>query len=62
MKSQSGRAADSSCEPETQEDPWAKLDPAARKKAERHLYMLYAAMIILGLLPFILFLIFRKSS
>lgn len=44
-----------------QEDPWEKLSKPERKKAERNLYILYAVMTLLVILPFVMFFVFRKS-
>jgi phosphotransferase system glucose/maltose/N-acetylglucosamine-specific IIC component len=43
-----------------QEDPWEKLSESERKKAERHLFMLYAVMIAFAILPFVLFYFFFR--
>ena len=42
------------------EDPWQQLSPEARKRAERHLIILYIAMGIMVVAPFIFFYFFRK--
>jgi len=45
---------------DSQDDPWAELSPEQRKRAQRHLWILYAAMIIMGILPFIAFFLLRN--
>jgi hypothetical protein len=42
-----------------QNDPWSRLSPVERKRAERHLLILYASMVILIVFPFIFFMVFR---
>lgn len=42
------------------EDPWQKLSPEERKRAERHLIILYVAMGLMVVLPFVFFILFRK--
>ncbi len=44
----------------TPEDPWQKLTPAEKKRAERHLILLYVAMILMVISPFIVFFFFKK--
>lgn len=42
------------------EDPWEKLSPEERKKAERHLFILYVFMGLMVVTPFIVFFILKK--
>jgi len=44
---------------ESKEDPWSKLSPEERKRAERHLYILYAVMIAFAVLPILLFFLLK---
>lgn len=44
-----------------EEDPWEKLSDDERKKAERHLKILYGVMILFVILPFIVFFLTRRS-
>jgi hypothetical protein len=42
------------------EDPWQQLTPEARKRAERHLLILYVVMGTMVVAPFVFFYFFRK--
>lgn len=42
------------------EDPWAKLSPEEKKKAERHLLILYISMGLMVIAPFIVFFILKN--
>lgn len=44
----------------TPEDPWEKLSPEERKRAERHLVILYVVMGLMVVVPFVFFYFFRK--
>ena len=51
------KAAD---EPYEIEDPWAKLSPEEKKKAERHLLILYVFMGLMVVAPFIVFFVLKS--
>jgi hypothetical protein len=42
------------------EDPWQQLSPEERKRAERHLIILYIVMGTMVVAPFVFFYFFRK--
>jgi hypothetical protein len=43
-----------------EEDPWQKLSPHERKRAERHLMILYVVMGTMVIGPLVLLFFFRK--
>jgi len=46
--------------PPPSEDPWQKLTPEERKRANRHLIILYIAMFVMVASPFIVLLILKQ--
>lgn len=42
------------------DDPWAKLSPEQRKKAQVHLRILYGVMVLMIIGPLILLLVFGR--
>jgi len=47
-------------DPSSEEDPWKKLSPDERKRAERHLMILYVSMILMVVVPFFILLYLKK--
>ncbi|OPZ67864.1 MAG: hypothetical protein BWY82_02687 [Verrucomicrobia bacterium ADurb.Bin474] len=51
---------DNPSDPENGEDPWASLTPEENRRAQRHLRILYGAMILMIVGPLVLLIIFGR--